>query len=123
MAKRRAAPADSDSESDQPQPPKRARTNGHSQGPAVPRASGSRTANRGADNDEPLEIEDEEEVDQAAPDAEQEKEFEEQHEDDIREKIMNTNKTTGVRDTRVSVFRYLSLLKILGVEHSGDGYH
>ena len=95
MPKRRATASESDSEAEQPQAPKRARINGHSEDATAPRASGSRHAN-GADNDEPLVVDDEEEVEQEAPDAEQEKKFEEQHENDIRAKIMNTNKVTGV---------------------------
>ena len=88
---------DTDSDSEHSQT-KRARTQTNL-GDELPVASGSKHKSRRAqedgDDNEPLA--DEEDVDEQTPNADEEKKFEEQHEELIRAKVMNTNKTQGVR--------------------------
>ncbi|EKM51961.1 uncharacterized protein PHACADRAFT_102496 [Phanerochaete carnosa HHB-10118-sp] len=98
-SKRRAVTVDSDTEADVSQTSKRARTGGENR--EVPVATTSRTRSRrgedgGEDNDEPIVVDEEEDVQEDfPPNADDEKKFEEQHEELIRAKVMNQNKHLG----------------------------
>ena len=97
--KRRAVSVESDTDVDLPQAPKRART-GRDNG-EVPVATTSKTKSRraggNAEDNDPIEVDDDEDMQEdAPPDADEEKKFEEQHEELIRSKVMNQNKHQGV---------------------------
>ena len=100
-AKRRVAAVESDSEAAGSQASKKARTAGDSEVEAeeasAPRASGSGTRGTQQSIREPVDV-DEEDIDMNhdGPDEDDEKKFEEEHEEEIRLKVIGGPKGQGV---------------------------
>ncbi|KAI0338901.1 P-loop containing nucleoside triphosphate hydrolase protein [Trametopsis cervina] len=98
MTKRRAVAAESDSEpgSSQGSAPKRPRTD-NARGDDQPRASGSGNGRGQEAITEPILLEEyDDEIDEVAPDEDEEKRFEQEHEDAIRAKVFGGHKGQGI---------------------------
>ena len=98
--KRRAVSVETDTDSELPPPTnKRARTqtNLDDEPPAATTSgSHSRLPHDNVNDTEPIVVEEEEEIEEDALNADDEKKFEELHEDLIRAKLMNTSNVQGV---------------------------
>ena len=101
MAVKRRAAADSDTEEGGSQAQKRARVQGDSdiEVDDAPQASGSRSTQRKQKASEAADVdEDEDDIQQVAPDADEEKRFEQEHEDAIRERVFGGHRGQGVSE-------------------------
>ena len=101
--KRRAVTVESDTEVDEAHASKRARTGDDKKVATTSKTKSRRAEDDAEDGEEPIVVDEDEDIhEDIAPTADDEKKFEEQHEELIRAKVMSQNKHQGVSVPPVS---------------------